>query len=59
MDEDDAPKRKLVEKPDLEVMSVAALQDYIAELEGEIARTKAAIDRKRAHRGAAEGFFKS
>ncbi len=42
----------------LEPMSVEALTDYIAELEGEIERAQKMIDSKQSARGAAETFFK-
>ncbi len=44
---------------DLEVMSIEALHDYIAELEGEIARARAMITSKHGARDGAEKFFKS
>ena len=51
--------RTLRAKPtDLEVMSVEALNEYIAELEAEIERIRAAIEGKQSWRGEAESFFK-
>ena len=50
------PKR--VERPVLDVLSVADLRAYIAELQAEIARTEAAIARKDGARGHADSFFK-
>ena len=55
--EDDSPKAAPA-RPDLEGMSIAALEEYIAELEAEIARARAAIAAKQAVRGSAEGLFK-
>ncbi len=45
-------------KPDLQIMSVEQLQDYIAGMEEEIARVRAAIDGKQSARGAADAVFK-
>ncbi len=53
------PIRVIPEKPVLEEMSVEALNDYIAELEEEIARVRAAIDLKISARGDAESVFKA
>ena len=63
MDPDDLeppqnPPRKPAGKPDLQIMSVAQLHDYIAEMEAEIARVRAAIDGKQSARGAADAVFK-
>ena len=63
MDTDDLePPRKLSGKtpgkPDLQIMSVAQLQNYIAEMEAEIARVRAAIEGKQSARGAADAVFK-
>jgi|TARA_B100002003_G_C13615379_1_gene316065 uncharacterized small protein (DUF1192 family) len=63
MDTDDLepprnPAGKPAAKPDLQVMSVEQLQDYIAEMETEIARVRAAIDGKQSARGAADAVFK-
>ena len=46
-------------REDLELLAVADLEDRIEALEGEIARTRAQIERKRAGRAAADAFFKS
>ncbi len=46
-------------KPDLQIMSVEQLQDYIAEMETEIARVRAAIAGKQSARGAADAVFKT
>jgi len=60
MDTDDLqpPVRKPGLK-DLEVMSIEALHDYIAELEVEISRARAMIESKHSARDGAEKFFKS
>ena len=60
MDTDDLePTTKKAELKDLEVMSIEALNDYVVELEGEIARVREAIDGKHGARDGAEKFFKS
>ncbi|MBT4890769.1 MAG: DUF1192 domain-containing protein [Rhodospirillales bacterium] len=59
MDTDDlepAPKKK--ETKNLEILSVEALNEYIAELEEEIQRTKDAIVLKDGARSNADSFFK-
>ena len=59
MDTDDLESpRKKVDKPDLQIMSLEQLNDYIAELEVEIARTKGFIEVKQDARGAADAVFK-
>ncbi len=58
MELDDLPRAAKPKPRDLSEMSVAALQDYIADLKGEIARAEAAIAAKQNHRGAAEAFFR-
>jgi uncharacterized small protein (DUF1192 family) len=40
-------------------LSIAELEDYIAEMEGEILRVRDAIAAKRHQRSGAEGLFKS
>lgn len=56
---DDLEPRKQKPVPkDLTTLSVAELNDYIAELEAEIARARTFIDAKQAHKNAAEAFFK-
>ncbi|BBK34376.1 uncharacterized small protein (DUF1192 family) [Stella humosa] len=42
----------------LDPMSVEELESYIAEMEVEIARVRAAIEAKRGHRGVAEALFR-
>jgi uncharacterized small protein (DUF1192 family) len=59
MDEQDLePLTKRTKPKDLEVMSVEALKEYIAGLEAEIERARAAIAAKEDHRSAADSFFK-
>ena len=57
-DDLEPPKPKSVEPADLEVMSIEALEEYIAEREAEIARARDAIRKKQSARGVAETFFK-
>lgn len=57
-DEEEAPKPRGILPKDLDMMSIEALQDYVAELEAEIARVNDKIARKKDARGAAESFFK-
>ncbi len=55
------PDEPMTPKPapkNLEVMAVAELQDYIVELESEIARARRMIDAKRSIRGGADALFK-
>ncbi len=42
---------------DLDLYSVGDLNERIEQLEGEIARSRAALDRKRNSRSAADAFF--
>ncbi len=56
--EDQEPPKKAPEKNNLDRMGVAELNAYVAELEMEIARAKAAIAQKQAIRSGAEGLFK-
>ena len=61
MDTDDLEPiaRKAKAKPkDLDVMSLEALDEYIAELETEIERVRAKITEKQGARNAAESVFK-
>lgn len=60
MFDDDLPKKKTSrEFPRiLEGMSVSELQEYIGELEAEIQRAKADIERKQASQAAASDVFK-
>lgn len=59
VDDEDRPRpRSLVQKPNLDPLSIAQLNAYIAELEAEIARARADIAKKQAVRGAADAIFK-
>lgn len=60
LDTDDLePLKPKKPKPrDLDQLSVAELEGYIEDLQGEIGRAEAAIARKRDHRSGAESFFK-
>lgn len=51
------PPRSFV-PPVLEAWDVEELKGYIATLRAEIARAEAAIEKKQAHRGAADAFFR-
>jgi uncharacterized small protein (DUF1192 family) len=61
MDLDDLPKpaAKLTVGEALDVISVAELEQRILAFEGEIARLKAEIAKKKASKAAADAFFKS
>lgn len=58
-DDDLQPRRPVPKAMDLEGMSIEGLQEYIGDLEAEIARTREVIARKLAAREGAEKFFKS
>jgi uncharacterized small protein (DUF1192 family) len=57
-DPDDLPQRRTSKPPDLATWSVEEVQAYIARLEAEIARARAAIEAKQSIRGSAEALFK-
>jgi uncharacterized small protein (DUF1192 family) len=63
MDEPEAPRvyRGLalneVAREDLDLYAVVDLEERIEQLEAEIARTRAAIDKRRSGRAAADAFF--
>jgi len=59
-DEDDLPKKPkpLFTAAKLEGRSVEEMKEYIADLQGEVARTEAEIARRGGHRSAAEALFK-
>jgi len=60
MFDDDLPAGKAPKSPvNLETMSIDELEHYIREMEEEIQRVKAEIDKKRAHAQAASSVFKS
>jgi uncharacterized small protein (DUF1192 family) len=50
-------KRKAPPKP-LDGMSVAELEEYVAELEAEIARARGVIAGKQSHKSAEDALFK-
>ena len=52
------PRKAKAPLKELSTLSVAELEDYISRLEGEIARARAAIAAKQAHRSGAEALFK-
>jgi uncharacterized small protein (DUF1192 family) len=59
LEDDDLQPRNVKPKPkDLVPLSIEALEDYVGELEAEIARVRAAIDAKRRHRSGAEALFR-
>jgi len=59
MDEEDlTPLRQPAKKKDLTPLAVAALEEYIVELEAEIERARAEIAAKKRQRGGAEALFK-
>jgi uncharacterized small protein (DUF1192 family) len=59
MDTDDLePRPTITSPPTLDRMSVDELQDYIADLEAEIARVQTMIAAKQDHRSSAESVFK-
>lgn len=57
-EEDPDPRTKRPKLKDLEIMSIDALEEYIAGLEAEVERARSAIAAKQDHRSAAENFFK-
>ena len=58
MMEEEEIKPKRLDRPVLDSISIADIEDYIAELRAEIRRAEAAIAQKRDARGHADGFFK-
>jgi uncharacterized small protein (DUF1192 family) len=57
-EEDDLPRRMVPALKNLDPMGIAELEDYIAGLEAEIARARAAIEQRRAHRQGIDSLFK-
>ncbi len=55
--EDLEPQKQKPPPKDLEIMSIEALNDYIAELEAEITRVREMIAGKEDARAGAETFF--
>ena len=59
MDEEDLLPQRQPKKPrDLTLLGIAELAEYIARLEGEIARARAEIAAKQRQRSGAEELFK-
>ena len=58
-EEDLEPQRTKSPKPPLDDLSIGELQAYIDDLEGEILRARAEIDKKNSHRKSVEGWFKT
>jgi uncharacterized small protein (DUF1192 family) len=59
IEDEENRKPARLERPVLDVLSVADLRHYIAELQAEIARSEAAIAQKEGARGHANSFFKT
>ena len=53
------PRNRPPQKKNLDVMSIDELEDYVAALQAEIARTEDEIAKKRAHLSGADALFKS
>jgi uncharacterized small protein (DUF1192 family) len=60
LEEDDRPKKKVAHEigQDLTLLSVEELSDRISLLNDEVARLRAALEKKRVSRSAADQFFK-
>ena len=56
--EDLEPRKQKPVKKNLDEMSIEALHEYIAEMEEEIARVRAAIENKEKARNSADSFFR-
>jgi uncharacterized small protein (DUF1192 family) len=57
-EDDDLPLKRKLPPKDLMPLSVAELGEYIAALEAEIARARAAIAAKQSHRAGVDSLFK-
>ena len=57
-EEDLTPQKAPAKLRELDALSVGELEDYIAELEAEIRRVRADIEKKQSHRAGVEGLFK-
>jgi uncharacterized small protein (DUF1192 family) len=57
--EDLEPRKKKPQLRDLEPLSIAELEDYIAEMRTEIARVEAKIAAKKSHLAGASSLFNS
>ena len=53
------PRRKTLQPRSLEPWSIGELEEYIANLEAEIARAKSVISAKQSHRAGLDGLFKT
>ncbi|MCY4547156.1 MAG: DUF1192 domain-containing protein [Defluviicoccus sp.] len=59
MEEEDLnPKKGPAKLRDLDSLSIEELEEYIAEMEAEIRRVRADIEKKQRHRAGVEGLFK-
>lgn len=60
LEDDDRPRKRPVHEigQDLALLSVEELNDRISLLNDEVARLRAALEKKRASRSAADQFFK-
>jgi uncharacterized small protein (DUF1192 family) len=56
--DDEEPRAPRKTPKDLTPLSIGELQDYIAGLEAEIARARAAIEAKKSHRSGLDSLFK-
>lgn len=56
--EDLEPRQPRTKPKDLEAMGVDDLESYLAKLEAEAERVKAAIEGKKSYLSSAQGFFK-
>ena len=52
------PQKAPAKLRELDALSIGELEEYIAELEAEIRRVRADIDRKQRHREGVEGLFR-
>jgi uncharacterized small protein (DUF1192 family) len=59
LDDDSDPKTKKQQPRALDKLSVPELREYIQQLQGEIARVEADIQKKEKHKAAADALFKS
>lgn len=58
MFDEELPAKKPARPKNLEPMSIAELEAYIADLKAEIERAQGEIAKKQAYKSAADGFFK-
>lgn len=56
--EDDLPRTRRIELRVLDPLGITELQDYIAELQAEIARTEGAMRQKQSQQNVEESFFR-